>query len=193
MTLPTPISSRLVIAITGAQGVGKSTLASGLEREFSRLTIGPCTAHQNLGQTASSKGVPLRQHANHLTIMEFARLHSRRERQLFSGIHLLDRCFVDVLAYARTVCAEQTILIQLIEELTRASLAGVSLVVRVPMIPCLAESRSANESTQFRTQIDQVIQRILPDMQVNYLEVGSTTPEERVYEVICFLRGKKLL
>jgi predicted ATPase len=184
---------RLAIAITGAQGVGKTTLAAALKMEFDRLGIKPCLAHHNLGATAATKGVPLGGNANSNSILEFSRLHIKRERQMAGGIHLLDRCFVDVLAYGRQICADQPLLLDLVEELARASLARIDLVVRIPIIPSLSESKSKNESSEFRFKIENAIATILDAMPVRRLDVVSTTPEDRVNEVLNALSRHSLL
>ena len=184
---------RLVIAITGAQVVGKTTLAAALKTELDRLGIKPCMAHHNLGVTAASKGVPLGGNANSNSILEFSRLHLKRERQMAGGIHLLDRCFIDVLAYGRQMCADQHMLLDLVEELARASLAHIDLVVRIPIIPCLAESKSKNESSEFRFKIENSIATILDVMPAIRLDVLSTTPEDRVNEVLNAVNRHALL
>ena len=130
------------------------------------------------------------QRADASTVMEFARLHVRREWHLGEGIHLLDRCFVDLLAYALTVCGDETILVELVRELTQASLSRVDLVVRVPMIPALAENQSPYEPSEFRLQIDDVITRILPSLAVDFLEVDQATTDERAQQIISALRYK---
>ena len=184
---------RLVIAITGAQGVGKTTLAAALKTELDSHGIKPCWAHHNLGVTAASKGVPLGDNANSNSILEFSRLHIKRERQITGGVHILDRCFIDVLAYGRQMCVDQHILLGLVEELARASLARIDLVVRVPIIPCLAESKSKNESSEFRFKIENSITTILDVMPARRLDVVSTTPEDRVNEVLNALNRHALL
>lgn len=184
---------RLVIAITGAQGVGKTTLAAALKMEFDRLGIKPCLAHHNLGATAATKGVPLGGNANSNSILEFSRLHIKRERQMAGGIHLLDRCFIDVFAYGRQMCADQPLLLDLVEELARASLAHIDLVVRIPIIPCLAESKSNNETSEFRYKIENAIATILDAMPARRLDMVSDTPEDRVNEVLHVLNKNDLL
>jgi predicted ATPase len=184
---------RLVIAITGAQGVGKTTLAAALKTKLDRLGINPCWAHHNLGVTAASKGVPLGGNANFNSILEFSRLHIKRERQMAGGVHLLDRCFIDVLAYGRQMCADQDILLDLVEELACASLSHIDLVVRIPIIPCLAESKSKNESSEFRFKIENSIATILDVMPARRLDVVSTTPEDRVNEVLNAVNRHALL
>jgi len=91
------------------------------------------------------------------------------------GVHLLDRCFIDVLAYGRQMCADQDILLDLVEELACASLSHIDLVVRIPIIPCLAESKSKNESSEFRFKIENSIATILDVMPARRLDVVSTT------------------
>jgi predicted ATPase len=187
----TSLHPKVVIAITGAQGVGKSTLIDALQNEISRF--GPCTSHKNLGASAALNGVPVGENANWLTILEFARLHIKREREIAEGIHILDRCFVDLLAYARQRCGTQAILLNMIEELTRSSLANYHLVVRIPIIPCLSQSRSANESTEFRFQIETSICKVLNDLTVDRVDLITTTPMKRVGEIIAALQKRALL
>ena len=109
------------------------------------------------------------------------------------GVHLLDRCFIDVLAYGQQICADQRILLDLVEELARASMAHIDLLVRIPIIPCLAESKSKNESTEFRYKIENSITQILDIIPARRLDVVSTTPEERVREVLNTLNRHVLL
>jgi predicted ATPase len=180
--------ARLIIALTGAQGVGKSTLVSALEKRLGQSSRVPCTVHKGLGQEVAATGVPIGEHANANTILAFARLHVRRERRIVGGIHILDRCLVDLLAYVRCVCNDQTVLIGLIEELTHFSLSRVDLVVHVPLISSLSESTSPHESTQFRRQIDKLIGDTLRGLSVKHVVVDGET-EQRVNEVLAVLRN----
>ena len=189
MTKGPQMLPRCVIAFTGAQGTGKSTLVKAIAGEVAARGLGQCTVYRGIGQEAADQGIPLGGKADSTTIMEFARLHVRRERGISGhGIHLLDRCFVDLLAYARAKCHEQPSLVRLVEELARSSLQGIDLVVRVPMIDSLRMNYSSHETSDFRSVIDESIDRIMSELQVGYLTV-SGMPSERAGQVVSWING----
>lgn len=175
--------SRCVIAFTGAQGVGKTTLVRAIGAHSSIELFGPCSVHCGIGQHVAQQGVPLGELAHDATIMEFARCHIKRERMLSGGFHLLDRCFVDLLAYTRVKCSAQPSLVRLIEELAQASLANIQLVVRIPMIESLRFASASHESQQLREVIDKTIGEIICEFQLNSLIVAGS-PQERADQVV---------
>ncbi len=188
-----PALKRLVIAFTGAQGVGKSTLVSAVESEIVHLELGPCSVHKGLGQEAVRSGVPLGEKADRCTILEFARLHVRRERELGEGIHLLDRCFVDLLAYTRILCSEDVFLTRLVEELTQASLARIGVIVHVPFGRSVVDTRPCREPGGFRASIDLGIAQILRELKVRPLVVGDGPVGSRAGQVLEFLRRNGMI
>jgi nicotinamide riboside kinase len=178
--------AQTVIAITGAQGVGKSTLVADLFELLSSSSPASAKAHFGIGSLAARSGVPLGQKCSSDTILEFARLHVQRELELPSGMHILDRCFIDLMAYCRLSCNHNYYLSRLIEQLTIASMQSINVVVFVPIVEIIRDRATSNESAEFRSQIDAEIRSILKSLNVRHIEVmGSTS--ERVEKVCAAL------
>lgn len=166
----------VTVAITGAQGVGKSTLVNSLAGKM-RARGCACNVHDRIGTIAMTEGVPLGEATDVSTICQFASLHVGRESAIHSGVHILDRCFVDLLAYARVRCSDDMHLVALIEALARQSIQRLDHVVYVPMIESLSLRSSAYESAAFRHMIDQAIGAVLKELGVQAIEVKGTTDE----------------
>ena len=72
-------------------------------------------------------------------------------------IVLLDRCMLDLYAYARLVQPGNTYLLGMAAELTVCSLSCISAIFYTPITAELSECRSLNENASFRLAIDKEI------------------------------------
>jgi len=86
------------IAITGAQGSGKSTVAGELAQQLNARGIAIEAVH-GIGAYVGALKFPLGESATRDTISAFLLEHVRRERHA-PAIAVFDRCLIDLVAYA---------------------------------------------------------------------------------------------
>src|SRR6266436_2795354 len=127
----------IVIAFTGGQGSGKTTLA----RAVSDHLAPRATLLEGISRTVASRGLPLGEAASLETILDFAREHLLRERLApQTGVVVLDRCLLDLSAYA-TVLGFPPVIVGLLDELTLVSLRQMRAVFYVPIAGENTETR----------------------------------------------------
>ena len=80
------------VAITGAQGVGKTTLARDLFAVCRARSGASCEFLQGIGQRVKEAGYPLGSAATSGTVYAFAAEHLRRERTCRAELVIQDRC-----------------------------------------------------------------------------------------------------
>lgn len=162
-----------LFAVTGAQGTGKSTLARDLtvacQEQLGQETI----LLEGIGSAVQREGLPLGGQANVDTLFAFVTHHFRRERLCGNQaeVVVLDRCMLDLYAYARLVRSVDHFLLEMLAELTRVSLSRLDATFFTPMIPELKIARSPNESAEFRSAIDYEILSAASELQVPLIRV----------------------
>lgn len=147
----------LRVGVTGAQGVGKSTLARQLFERCEAIYPGTCDHLPSLGAEVAQRGFPLGSSVTAESLAAFAAAHVRRERGSYKPITILDRNLLDLTAYARVSMAASEALLELLYELCCSYSTRYQLIVFVPMIPELAENPARHESAEFRQKIDREI------------------------------------
>ena len=169
------------VAFTGAQGVGKTTLVAAVSEKLkARSTV---AVLEGLGASVAALGVPVGEGATTETLMAFAELHLRRERLAQSAEFVLqDRCFLDLLAYARATRCD-TALYSLLSECAAWSLRRIVHVYYVPIEPFSAKSLVSRESDQFKIQVADAIQQEATRLGVE-LQLVSVSVEARAALVV---------
>lgn len=93
----------MLVAITGAQGVGKSTFCEKL-RSLTADAIGePVVLLAGLGEQIRKQGITVGTNANDESVAAIYAAHLYRERTAPAGVVILDRCAVDASAYVRAL------------------------------------------------------------------------------------------
>src|SRR3954469_14074722 len=88
------------LALTGAQGTGKSTVTRHLAGLMAGLGVTPQLL-VGMGDEVAGPGIAAGPRADARTVHQFAAAHAAREAALGdAAIAVLDRCLLDTLAYA---------------------------------------------------------------------------------------------
>ena len=140
------------VAVTGAQGSGKSTIVRALvERlEHSTMSLVPV---QGIGAYVASLKFPLGESATRDTITAFLLEHVRRERRAPPAA-VFDRCLTDLVAYAILQLKEGDPLRDLVIELAQMSMQRFTRVFLTTIPTGRADVASEHESAAFRARFE---------------------------------------
>lgn len=174
------------VAVTGAQGVGKTTLARDLFTICSAHTEVSCEILQGIGQRVKAAGYPLGTSATSETVCAFAAEHLRRERDVLADLVVQDRCLLDLLAYVRILGLLNGPALRMLQEVTLTSLKAIDLILFVPMCEAIRNAGTVVEPPEFRAQIDTAIPMIAQELGVHMVAVEGTPPE-RVAKAFSFV------
>lgn len=168
---------RFFVAITGAQGVGKSTFSRELA-SILRTTLGEdVLLLDDLGATVAAMGVPLGSSSTTQTISAVWTTHLEREDGAPGRLVLLDRCVVDALAYTRVLDLGTDLDQRLFEAVARLSSSRLSLVIHLQLSDFFADRGASHETPQHRQAVARQIIRILADWHVPKVEVDAAAED----------------
>jgi predicted ATPase len=143
------------IAVTGAQGSGKSTIVRALmERLEGRMM--PLVPVQGIGAFVGSLKFPLGESATRDTISAFLLEHVRRERHAPSDA-VFDRCLIDLVAYAMLQLKEGDPILDLAVELAQISMQRFRRVFLTAIPSGRVNVSSAHESATFRARFEGIL------------------------------------
>jgi predicted ATPase len=166
------------VAVTGAQGVGKTTLARDLFAICRARTGVSCEILEGIGHRVKEAGYPLGSAATSGTVYAFAAEHLRRERTCLAELVIQDRCLIDLLAYVRVLGLLEEPALRMLQEATLTSLEGIDLILFVPMCDALRDTGTAVETPEFRARIDAAIPAVAQELGVQIVAVEGE-PAER--------------
>lgn len=165
VAVPLTLNQRpTVVAVTGAQGVGKSTFCRRLRCELSRRGFADIRLIGGLGDRLRTLGVPLGTASTEETIPAVFAAHLEREREITGGQFVLDRCLVDALAYARVLKLNNATFMRLYEGVTALSIRTLNFVVYLELSPSFEPSSSPHETPDLRRRIAEEIPKILEEL-----------------------------
>jgi len=172
------------LAITGAQGTGKSTMAQRAGEAARGLGI-RAVVLEGIGAAVAAQGLPLGRQATAETFCAFAAAHLRRERLAEGELIVQDRCLLDLYAYCR-VLGTAPYATEFVAEATRLSLSENVTVSYLPLVNTLPPSQSTVEDSRFRQAI---AAEILVSAHALGIEVHVVdgTVDERVRRVLGIL------
>jgi len=143
------------IAITGAQGSGKSTVARGVAQQLNARGIAT-VALQGIGAYVSALNFPLGESATSDTIAAFLLEHIKRERHA-PPMAVFDRCLVDLVAYAIIQLEPKDPIRHLTIELAQLSIKRFARVFMTPIPPARIDLASPHESGVFRARFESTL------------------------------------
>lgn len=175
-------------AVTGAQGVGKTTLARDLFALCRARAGVSCEFLQGIGQQVKDAGYPMGSAATADTVYAFAAEHLRRERTCPAELVIQDRCLLDLLAYVRVLGLLREPAYRMLQEVARTSLGAIDLVFFVPMCDALRDGGTALEPPDFRWRIDAAISAVAQELGVEIVAIEGE-PAERATKAFHLVTG----
>lgn len=158
------ISERIpfVVAVTGAQGVGKSTFCQSLTDELKKRGLTNACLLDGLGDRLRKMGVPLGIGSTPETIAAVFSAHLARESTIVTGPAVLDRCVVDALAYARRLSLSGSVFMSLYEGVAALSARRYGLIIELELSSFFRDREAAaHETTDLRRSIASEITLVL--------------------------------
>ena len=164
------------IAITGAQGVGKTTLAHQINQHYPHFKILPEAARlakeagHSLDKTATTK-------TELWLIAKQMELESEGEKWV------ADRCGIDLLAYIHHLFSEESSLIEHATKTLVPRFSNYDLVLYLPSGEFPIEDDGVRiTDIKFQQDVDRRIRDVLEKHKVPFIEVVGT-PQERLARV----------
>lgn len=171
-----PSERKFIVAITGAQGVGKSTFCRELASTLRTMLGEDVLLLDDLGATVSAMGVPLGSSSTKQTISAVWTTHLEREDRAPGGMVILDRCVVDALAYTRVLDLGTDLDRRLLEAVGRLASNRLSFVIHLTLSGFFADRGASHETPHHRQAVAQQIIHILADWPVPQVDVDAAEP-----------------
>ena len=164
------------IAIIGAQGVGKTTLAQQINKDYPDLKILPEAA-----RLAKEIGYDLDQVAT--TETELWLIKKQIELENIESKWVADRSCIDLLAYIHHLFSEESALIEFATETLVPRFSVYDLVLYLPSGQFAIEDDGVRiTDMEFQQAVDRQIRFILEKHKVPFIEIIGS-PEERLAKV----------
>ena len=164
------------IAITGAQGVGKTTLAQQINKDYPDLKILPEAARlaqaigYNLDQTATTE-------------TELWLIAKQIELESMEDKWVADRCGIDLLAYIHHLFSDESSLIEFATKTLVPRFSNYDLVLYLPSGQFAIEDDGVRViDMKFQQAIDRRVKNVLEKHKIPFVEIVGS-PEERLVKV----------
>jgi predicted ATPase len=181
------LSHPLVIAVTGAQGVGKSTFCRKLHSMLcDRYGVGNTSLIDGLGNKVKAAGFAVGKTADSQSIAAIFSEHLRRERTIVSDIAILDRCAIDALAYVRVLGVSTAIEAAMYAELTRMMSRGWNMVVHLQLADAFLNTSAVHEGTDIRRLISHTVPEIIHELGLAAYSIDAAASDslDRINEAV---------
>jgi len=169
------------IAITGAQGVGKTTLAEQINKHYPDFKILPEAA-----RLAKEAGYDLDQAAT--TETELWLITKQVELENTDSKWVADRSCIDLLAYIHHLFSEESTLIEFATKTLMPRFSHYDLVLYLPGGQFAIEDDGVRTTdVKFQQDVDQLIRDILEKYKIPFIKIVGS-PEERLEKVKKFIK-----
>lgn len=166
-------ASPFFIAVTGAQGVGKSTFCLELQAKLAGLIDREVALLDGLGGRIAELGIPLGSTSEPRTIAAVFTAHLERESDAPTGLVILDRCVVDALAYTRTLAVSSEVELRLFEQVAALAAKNLRLVIHLQLSPFFSDKGGAHETSELRGSVSARIPGILEELGLHKIEIDA--------------------
>ncbi len=172
-----PKGSRPVfVAVTGAQGVGKSTFCRRLVDELRDKHLINLSLQSGLGDSVRAKGVPVGASSTSETIFAIFHEHLRRERMADALLVVLDRCIVDALAYTRVLNLTTAEQLLALEEIACLAATRLDLVIELQISAAFANTTATHETPEMRAEVALKIPAIIAELGLRSIVLDASQP-----------------
>jgi len=164
---------RYFVAVTGAQGVGKSTFCHEVVkrlRENGRVDV---HLLDGLGETVKAMGVPLGSAATPETIFAVWATHLEREHFAGEGLTILDRCVIDALAYTRVLAVSTPLQMRMLEKTAVLASQSLGLVIHLRLSSFFEGQGGVHETSDHRRNVASEIQLILDQLHLPRINLDA--------------------
>ncbi|MCA0338868.1 MAG: AAA family ATPase [Proteobacteria bacterium] len=153
----------MFVAVTGAQGVGKSTFCEKLRSLTAESISEPVVLLAGLGEQIRSQGLIVGTNANDEAVAAIYAAHLFRERTAPKGIVILDRCAVDASAYVRALTSLPEAHRKMYNEISWLMSRRLSYVVHLKMTGIFEPIKVHHETEDFRKAVAREIPLIIEE------------------------------
>ncbi len=164
------------IAIIGAQGVGKTTLAQQINKYYPQIQILPEAA-----RLAQKEGYKL----DHTATVETELWLINKQVELENDLNdwVADRCSIDLLAYIQYLFSHEFDLIEFATKTLVPKFSNYDLVIYLPSGEFAIEDDGLRTTDlKFQKDVDNQIRDILDKHKIQFIKIIGT-PEERLEKV----------
>jgi predicted ATPase len=148
------------VAVTGAQGVGKSTFCNNLLAELRRAGESRFLLLDDLRGRVAATGVPLGSGSTAATIHAVWVAHLEREESANSNLVLLDRCSIDALAYTRVLAVSSDVELRLFEQIAHRMFRRIDLVIHLELSEFFRSKGKPHETAEHRIAVAEEVEHI---------------------------------
>jgi len=164
------------IAIIGAQGVGKTTLAQQINKDYPEIKILPEAA-----RLAQKEGYKLDHTATVET--ELWLINKQIELESTEDNWVADRCGIDLFAYIQHLFSHEKSLIEFANKTLVPKFKNYDLVIYLPSGEFAIEDDGLRTTdVKFQKEIDDQIKNILEEHKIEFVRIVGT-PDERLEKV----------
>lgn len=154
---------QMFVAVTGAQGVGKSTFCEKLHSLTADSIGEPVALLAGLGEQIRQQGIIVGTNANDEAVAAIYAAHMHRERTAPSGIVILDRCAVDAYAYVTALKQLPKAHQAMYHEASWLMSQRLSYVVNLKMTGIFEATKVDHETEDFRKTVARQIPIIIQE------------------------------
>ena len=167
------MNKRCFVAITGGQGVGKSTFCRKLSSSLIAAGHKDVQLIEGLGERMAAMGIPLGSGATTQTIFAVWAAHLERQAEARNGLIILDRCAIDALAYTRALRLGTLIERQLFEQVAKLASERLNLVINLRLTEFFRGKGGSHESSELREEVVTEINALISHLGVNAIELDA--------------------
>ena len=164
------------IAVTGGQGVGKTTFCEWLRDSLGRRLGREIPVMSNLKGYMRSLNIDFGSASTSMTIPAVFAAHLERDLDTLSKVAILDRCVIDALAYTRILNISSPPERALFEALSRVAAQRLEYVIHLRLAPFFSETGKEHETTELRRAVAEEIPRVAHDLGIKMLTLDASSP-----------------
>lgn len=169
------LDAPIFLGITGAQGVGKSTFCRSLHAALSeRINFTSVSVLEGLGDSLKASGIALGSAADDQSVAAVYCAHLYRELNAPPGVHILDRCAIDALAYVRCLNVTSEIMSKLYAHISATMAKRLKFVVHLEMTGRFEGTDATHETPALRQRVAREIPLIIAQLKIDHVQMNAS-------------------